>query len=217
MNYHKFVEWFFDVGEKVLAYVINIFYLTILALPLILVDSVIKESIDSIPLLFIPLTALYAMGLKSLTYAFYMIYFKNRIYYEPFFIRSLIDGFFKKYIYYLFSIALLYFGLTSTSILMTNISGWFLILFFMIILFVLSHLIFTTIQFALYEKNSMRNIINNSIILSFSYGVLTLGLVIILAGIIYYYPINAFLVVTIGLPAYSILLILVQKIIEKRN
>ena len=46
MNYHKFVEWFFDVGEKVLAYVINIFYLTILALPLILVDSVIKESID---------------------------------------------------------------------------------------------------------------------------------------------------------------------------
>lgn len=217
MNYQKMVEWFFDISEKIMTYVINVIFLIMLALPLLIVDFATKEILIRIPILFIPLASLYAMGLKSIMYAFYMVYFKNKLYYKTYFIKSLTDDFIKQYLYYIVTIALLYFSLTSTYYLIQNISHWFLILFSLIVLFLLSHIIYTTIQFSLYENDSIKSVIYNSIILSAGLGVVTIGLVIILAALIYFYQYHTIKVVVLGIPIYSFLLILVHKIIENNK
>lgn len=217
MNYYKFVEWFMNFSEKVVAYLINTFFIIVLALPMILVDLMFKESIFKLPLFFIPLVSLYLIALKCTTYSWYSVLTKSKLYYGMYFVESLKDKFFKTYIYYIIATTFLYFGLTSTFILTQEISQWFWILFVFIILAIVPNIIYSTIQFAIYDTKSLKFIVNNSIILSFMYEIFSLGLSIIFSIIVYRFQYNPFIVLSVGIPAFAILLLLVQRIIEKNK
>lgn len=215
MEFTRMVERFFEFSEKLMVYFINAFYMILVAIPLVFIAPMFEQGILNLPLIFIPLVSLYAMGLKSLTFAFYKIYVKKNLYYKPFFWKSFFEKFPSRFGYYLITISLLYVGLTSTFTLIANVSNLFWILFTLITLILLSNIIYTTIQFALYDDVYVMDIVKNSMLLSLMYGVITVGMTIILAALIYYYPSRTFLVVTVGMPIYSMLLIFVQFIIEK--
>lgn len=217
MNGQKIVEWFFSFSEKVIAYVINIFFVILLALPLVLVDLTFSEDMLKVPLIFIPLASLYLLALKSLIYAGYMVFVKKKDYYGLFFIEALKDRPLISYLYYLVSVGLLYIGLNSTYILITSISQWFWMLFLMIILLVVPNILYTSLQFALYEKTSIKNILTNSVVLTFMYGLISIILAVFFAFLVYRFQFNPFLVVTIGIPVLTAILIYVQTIIDRNQ
>lgn len=216
MNFQRINESFFEFSEKILAYIINLFYYFILALPLVLVGLFIKDGIFGYPLFFIPLVTLYILGLKSLVYVAYMILIKKKKYYKPYFWISLKENFVQVYLYYLVFVTLLYFGLTSTIVLINTVSELFWILFNLIIIIILPIIIFSTLQFSLYEKKSIKQIFNNSIILSLMFGVISVAMTIILGIIIYLFPKNIFLIICL-MPAYSTLYVLLYYILDKKN
>lgn len=215
MNYNRMIEWLYAFSEKVLAYLINIFYTFILTLPVILVGLLIKGGdVISYPILFIPLITLYFMAIKSLTYAIYKIVFKNESYYRPFFLYSLKENFMRNYLYYFIAVLLLYFGLNSTYIMIMRVSGAFWILFALIIIMIIPNVIYTTMQFALYETRSIKEIINNSFLLSAMYGIITVAMTFIFVWMAYNFPKFPFRVIAIGVPIYSLFLAYIHKLIE---
>ncbi|MFM1564615.1 hypothetical protein [Helcococcus ovis] len=214
MNYNRMFEWLYAFSEKILAYLINIFYTFILTLPLILVGLFIKGgNIIKFPILFIPLVTLYFMAIKSLTYAIYKIIFKNELYYKPFFLKSLRENFIKNYFYYFVAVSLLYFGLNSTYVMIVKVNTMFWILFALIIMMILPNIIYSTIQFALYETKSIRETINNSFLLSAMYGIITVAMVFIFIWIAYNFPKYPFKIIAIGIPIYSLILAYIHKLI----
>lgn len=217
MDGQKFVEWFFSFSEKVVAYVINTFFIILFALPLLLIDLTFTEDMVKTPLIFIPLVSLYLIALKCTIYAGYMVFVKEKEYYKPHFFISLKDRFVSNYIYYLISVSLLYVGLNSTYILITTISQWFWMLFAMIIIMIVPNILYTSLQFAIYEKNDLKSIVNNSIILTFMYGIISLLLIMFFVFLVYRFPINPFLVVAIGIPLLAAALVYVHTLVNNNQ
>lgn len=217
MDGQKFVEWFFSFSEKVVAYVINTFFIVLFALPLLLIDLTFTEDMVKTPLIFIPLVSLYLIALKCTIYAGYMVFVKEKEYYKPHFLISLKDRFVSNYIYYLISVSLLYVGLNSTYILITTISQWFWMLFAMIIIMIVPNILYTSLQFAIYEKNDLKSIVNNSIILTFMYGIISLLLIMFFVFLVYRFPINPFLVVAIGIPLLAAALVYVHTLVNNNQ
>lgn len=217
MNGQKFVEWFFSFSEKVIAYVINTVFVILFALPLLLVDLTFSEDMLKIPVFFIPLVSLYLVALKCTIYAGYMVFIKEKEYYKPHFLISLKDRFVANYIYYLISVGLLYAGLNSTYILITTVNQWFWMLFAMIIIMIVPNILYTSLQYAIYEKNDLKNIVNNSIILTFMYGIISLLLIMLFVFLVIRFPINPFLVVTVGIPLLAASLVYVHILIKNNQ
>lgn len=214
MKWQKIVEEFFSFSEKVVAYIINTFFVILFALPLVLVDLTFSEDMLKTPLLFIPLASLYLVALKSTIYAGYMVFIKDKSYYGIYFIESLKDRSLTSYIYYLVSVGLLYIGLNSTYILIGAVGQWFWLLFAMIIFLLVPHILYTTLQFALYEKTSIKSVLNNSVVLTFMYGLISIILAALFSFLVYRFQFNPFLVVTVGIPVLAAILIYVQTIID---
>lgn len=217
MEFNKVSEWFLSVSEKILAVVINSVFSLVLIAPLILVDLFFKSSLLKIPVLFIPLSALYAMAIKCTVYAYYMIFVKQKLYYKAYFFQSLKENFAMCYIYYLISIGLLYIGLSSTWILIHNVSQWFWVLYVFLVLFILTNMIYTTLQFALYENNKLDSIVKNSMILSFMFAVISVAMTIILAWMIYKIQYIPFKIIFLGMPAYAGLILMVHLLIDRQG
>ena len=217
MDGKKFVEWFFSFSEKVVAYVINVFFVVLFSIPLLLVDLTFSEDIIKTPLIFIPLVTLYLVALKCTIYAGYEVFVKDGYYYKPYYLNSLVDRFFSNYLFNLLCISLLYIGLNSVYILIHEISKLFYALFFMIILLLVPILLYTNLQFAIYEKTSLRDMIYNSVILTFMYGIISIMIAFAFSFLVYRFQFNPFLVVTVGIPAISGILVFVQTLIVKNQ
>lgn len=217
MNGQKFVEWFFNFSEKVVAYVINTFFVVLFAIPLLLVDLTFSEEMIKTPLIFIPLVTLYLVALKCTIYAGYEVFVKDGYYYKPYFLKSLVDRFFSNYLFNLVSISLLYIGLNSVYIIIQDVSKLFYVIFFMIILLLVPILLYTNMQYALYEKISIRDMLNNSVLLTFMYGIISIIIAPLFSFLVYRFQFNPFLVVTVGIPAISAILVYVHTLIEKNQ
>lgn len=217
MDGQKFVEWFFIFSEKVVAYVINVFFVILFALPLILVDLTFTEDMIKTPLIFIPLVTLYLVALKCTIYAGYEVFVKDGYYYKPYFLKSLVDRFFSNYLFNLICVSLLYIGLNSVYIMIQDISKLFYVIFFMIILLLVPIILYTNLQFALYEKTSLRDMINNSVILTFMYGIISIIIAVAFSFLVYRFQFNPFLVVTVGIPVIAGILVFVQTLIVKNQ
>lgn len=217
MNGQKFVEWFFSFSEKVVAYVINVFFVILFALPLLLVDLTFKEDMIKTPLIFIPLVTLYLVALKCTIYAGYSVFIKDGYYYKPYLLKSLVDRFLLNYLFNLVCISLLYVGLNSVYIMTQEISKLFYLIFFMIILLLVPLILYTNMQFAIYEKTSIRDMINNSIVLTFMYGIISIIIAVAFSYLVYRFQFNPFLVVVVGIPAISAILVYVHTLIEKNQ
>lgn len=217
MDGQKFVEWFFIFSEKVVAYVINVFFVILFSLPLILVDLTFTEDMIKTPLIFIPLVTLYLVALKCTIYAGYEVFVKDGYYYKPYFLKSLVDRFFSNYLFNLICVSLLYIGLNSVYIMIQDISKLFYVIFFMIILLLVPIILYTNLQFALYEKTSLRDMINNSVILTFMYGIISIIIAVAFSFLVYRFQFNPFLVVTVGIPVIAGILVFVQTLIVKNQ
>lgn len=217
MDGQKFVEWFFSFSEKVVAYVINVFFVILFSLPLILVDLTFTEDMIKTPLIFIPLVTLYLVALKCTIYAGYEVFVKDGYYYKPYFLKSLVDRFFSNYLFNLICVSLLYIGLNSVYIMIQDISKLFYVIFFMIILLLVPIILYTNLQFALYEKTSLRDMINNSVILTFMYGIISIIIAVAFSFLVYRFQFNPFLVVTVGIPVIAGILVFVQTLIVKNQ
>lgn len=217
MDGQKFVEWFFSFSEKVVAYVINVFFVVLFAIPLLLVDLTFTEDMIKTPLIFIPLVTLYLVALKCTIYAGYEVFVKDGYYYKPYFLKSLVDRFLSNYLFNMLCISLLYIGLNSVYIMIQDISKFFYVIFFMIIFLLVPIILYTNMQFALYEKTSLRDMINNSIILTFMYGIISIIIAVAFSFLVYRFQFNPFLVVTVGIPAIAGILVFVQTLIVKNQ
>ncbi|MGX7072074.1 hypothetical protein ACWOAQ_01175 [Helcococcus kunzii] len=216
MNIERVIEFFFEFSYKVLAYVINLVYFIVLTIPLYLIGLLVEGGLIKYAFLFIPLTALFLVGLKNLVYTSYMILIKKKLYYKPFFWKSLTDDFFRVYSYYLIVVSLLYFGLTSTYFIINTVSQGFWVLFALICLLILPNIVFTTLQFALYEPKPILQTIKNSYILFLMLGVVSLAMTILLGVIIYLFLKNL-IMVTVLMPLYSALYILIYLLIDNKR
>ncbi|MDO5026241.1 MAG: hypothetical protein Q4E50_00255 [Tissierellia bacterium] len=217
MNYNRMSEWFLEFSEKLLAILINLIYLGLLTMPYFLFEILFKQSIVKIPLVFIPVVSLFAMAVKSLIYTIYMIVKKNGSYYKPYFFISLKDRFLKSFLYYLISITILYIGLSSSWILIHEVSSVFWLVFAFVSIVILTNLIYTSLQLALYEQENFKLIIKNSMILTLSLGVISIAMYIILVWMIYSFRMMPFKIVFIGIPVYSVLLFLIYLLMENRK
>lgn len=217
MNAQKFVEWFFSFSEKVVAYAINTIFVIIFALPLLLIDLTFTEDMLKTPLLFIPLVSLYLIALKCTIYTGFMVVIRDKEYYRLHFLHSLKDRFLTSYVYYLISVSLLYVGLNSTYFLIESVNQWFWMLFAMILLLLVPNILYTSLQLALYEKTSIMNILNNSVLLTFMYGIFSILLTVLTVFLVYSFQFHPFLVVTVGIPVLAAALILVQTIIDNNQ
>lgn len=217
MNYNKMSQWFLEFSEKFLALVINLIYLSLFTMPYFLVEMLFKNSLIKIPLVFIPTMTLYALAIKSLVYTIYMIVKKNGSYYKPFFFTSLKDRFVKSFLYYLISITILYIGLSSSWVLIHEISNAFWIVFAFISIVILTNIIYTTLQFALYDQEDLKVIVKNSFILTVMFGVISIAMYIILAWMIYNFQFMPFQIIFIGMPIYSGLILFVYLLMERRK
>lgn len=217
MDGQKFVEWFFNFSEKVVAYIINTFFVILFALPLILVDLTFSENMVKMPLFFIPLATLYLVALKCTIYAVHQVFVKDGMYYIPYFLRSLIDRFFANYLFNLVALTFLYIGVNSAYILIDTISKWFYILLFSIIFLLIPIVLYTNMQYALYEKTKFKDILSNSVILTFMYGIISIIIAFGFAFLVYRFQFNPFLVVTVGIAVLAGILVFVNTLILKNQ
>ena len=216
MNIEKIMNYFFDISYKILAYIINLVYFIIFISPIFILGIFVKGGIFKYALLFIPLAALFLVGLKNLIYTFYMILIKKKLYYKPFFWKSLKDGFFRVYLYYLIVVTLLYFGLTSTFVIIDTVSNGFWLLFALICIFILPNIIYTTLQFALYESRNILQVIKNSYILFLMLGVVSLGMTLLFGLMVYLFFRNILLAVLL-MPLYSTLYLVIYLLIDNKK
>lgn len=210
-------EWFLEFSEKFLALVINLIYLAIFTMPYFLAEMLFKQSLIKLPLVFIPIATLYAFSIKSLVYSIYMIVVKDGSYYKPYFFTSLRDRFLKSLIYYLLSITILYMGLSSSWILIHEVSNIFWLVFAFISIVILTNIIYTTMQLALYEQEDFKMIIKNSFILTVGFGVISIAMYLILVWMIYNFQFMPFQIIFIGMPVYSGLIFLIYLLMERRK
>lgn len=217
MNKEKLLDIYFTFSEYVVAYMINVFYVLLLITPLYFFDFFIKENIMNVAGMFIPLIALFGMALKSLTYAFYMIYLQGRLYYKPFFWKSLSNNFLITYLYYLAVSALLYFSVFAGINLSHKFGSVFIVFMWFSILVFTSNMIYSTIQFAIYEKIPILSLVKNSFILSLVFGLLSVAGVIVLVYLSYKMVTSPWWLATVALPIFSGVLIVIHKLIESKN
>lgn len=105
-------------------------------------------------------------------------------------------------------------GLNSTYILIITVNNWFWILFALIVILIVPNIIYTTLQFALYEENSLMETVKNSMILSLMYGIITIALTLVFVWLVYSFRTHPFRVVALGIPGFAGALILVQRLIS---
>lgn len=216
MNSQKFAEGFISFSQYVTAYIINVFYVLLFVAPLYLVDLLTKESIDKLPLLFIPLVSLILISIKGFLFASYRILIKKNTYFDPAFWQSVKSNFFRDYFYYIVVFGLLYLSVTSLGILSTLYGQWLKVFSAIIIFAFVSNIIYSTIQMAFYEKVSFVDLTRNSLILTIMFGIISVGMTIILSYISATLISRPVMLIMIGAPLIAVLLLAVYQLINTK-
>lgn len=168
----QIAKFFNELGIALLAFFINSFYILIFILPIFLVGFLVGGNISRYIILFLPLFALFGFAFESEAFAYREIFYNGKKYYKKYFLNTVKDKFIRKYLFYLVTFNLCYYSLTSLY--MLNGYSPIIKIIYYIFLFIDSNILFYSImQMALREYTSGINVLQNSLLITFRYFIIS--------------------------------------------